>query len=392
MTTVAFIGDSHFSETSRFRECIALHDFIARDLAARGVDLVVHCGDVFDAKSTPEERRAVADWLRAVAETAPVVLVRGNHDHLGDLALLGRLRTRHPVIVEEACGVHVVAGVAVAAVAWPRKAELLAGAAASIEDGAARAGDALRAVLRGLGDELAVHGGPRVLAAHAMVRGSLTSTGQPLVGCDMEIGLDDLALARAHIVALGHVHLPQDLGTTPEGAPIVYTGSPRRTAFGELEEKSYVVAEFEHWDGPVAYPTADLWACTSWDRVAVPATPMLLLEAEHGADGWVTAPWASPDFVAANAEIRIRVMVDADRRDAARKDAEKVRATLLAAGASSIKIEEVVRATTRARAPEIARASTVAEKLGALWRGRGDVPDETRRARLLARLAELEGS
>lgn len=383
-TTVAFIGDSHFSETSRFRECIALHDFIARDLAARGVDLVVHCGDVFDAKSTPEERRAVADWLRAVAETAPVVLVRGNHDHLGDLALLGRLRTRHPVTVEEACGVHVVAGVAVAAVAWPRKAELLAGASASIEDGAARAGDALRSVLRGLGGALAAHDGPRVLAAHAMVRGSLTSTGQPLVGCDMEIGLDDLALARAHIVALGHIHLPQDFGTTPEGAPIVYTGSPRRTAFGELEEKSYVVAEFEE--------RVACWACARWDRVAVPATPMLLLEAEHGADGWVTAPWASRDFVAANAEIRIRVMVDADRRDVARKDAEKVRARLLAEGASSIKIEEVVRATTRARAPEIARASTVAEKLGALWRARGDVPEETRRARLLARLAELEGS
>ncbi len=45
--------------------------------------------------------------------------MKGNHDRYRDLNLLRRLRTTHPVIVEEAAGIHVIAGVAFSAVAWP---------------------------------------------------------------------------------------------------------------------------------------------------------------------------------------------------------------------------------------------------------------------------------
>lgn len=168
MLRVAVIADSHFDEGSRFEECVRLHEWIARDVASRGVDVIVHAGDIFERKSTPAERRAVAEWLGCCADIAPVLIVRGNHDAVGDLAIFARLRTKHPVIVEEACGVHVLenracpgcgrlqriegegeagqggvrrcvddgagAGcgrewrrraVAVGAFAWPRKAELL---------------------------------------------------------------------------------------------------------------------------------------------------------------------------------------------------------------------------------------------------------------------------
>ena len=38
------------------------------------------------------------------------------------------------------------------------------------------------------------------------------------------------------------------------------------------------------------------------------------------------------------------------------------------------KIEEEVRATQRAKSPEVAKAVTLAEKLGAFWTARADVP------------------
>lgn len=375
MSFVAVIADSHFCEDSRFQECIDLHDWIIRDLAKRNVDLIIHTGDVFDRKSTPAERIAVANFLRGVAEIAPVLIVRGNHDALGDLAIYRSLRTRHAITVEEAAGVHVIRGIAVAAVAWPRKANLLASASGGHEETEQAAGDAMRNVLRGLGTQLEEHDGPRVLAMHAMVRGSVTSVGQPLVGCDLELGLDDLALAGAQIVALGHIHKSQSW--EHGDLPIVYPGSPRRTSFGEVEEKGYVLIE------------ADGDGTALWEPIVVPATPMLLGEDEWDGERWLVGWHGLTDTVSA-AEIRLRYSVAGDHRDSAKRAVAEVREDLLRRGASMVKVEERVVATVRARVPEITQAKTLDEKLRALWASRRDVPEPPRADRLLTRTHELE--
>jgi exonuclease SbcD len=386
MQRVAVIADSHFDEHSRFEECIALHDWIVADAKKRRVDLFIHTGDVFERKSTPRERIAVANWLRSLAEVAPIVIVRGNHDVLGDLAIYRALRTRFPVTVEEAAGVHVVRGIAVAAVAWPRKAHLLASSDGGRDETEQVAADAMRNLLRGLGAQLATHDGPRILAMHAMVRGSITSVGQPLVGCDLELGLDDLALANAQIAALGHIHCGQDW--MHGEMPIVYPGSPRRTAFGEIEEKGYVVIDIDNEGTAV------------WERVIVPATPMILLGARwwptsdppaFGFDGESSPTELARGGAVERAEIRFRYEVSSDHRDAAKRAAAEVRDGLIAAGAAAVKVEEVVTATVRARAPEVAEAKTLDEKLHALWRARRDVPEPPRTERLLTKVHELEG-
>ncbi len=374
---VAIIADSHFDATSRFDECVRLHDWIADDIAARDVDLVLHAGDVYERQSTPRERAAVADWVQRVTALAPMVIVRGNHDAVGDLALLERLETREVLHVVEDARVIPVGGALVACLAWPRKAELAAAGA--------DAGDALRAVLRGLGAELAEHPGPRILLAHAMVTGSVTSTGQPLVGHDLELGLADLGLARADLYALGHIHRGQSW--TWDGAPVVYPGSPRRTAFGETEAKGYVVATF------------DGHRCTT-EFVEVPATPMVHLETEWapehvGLPGDVVVPAGFCDDLdepTRGAEVRLRYHVAPDRRDAARAAAEQWRARALADGAVSVKVEEVVEAEVRARAPEVAAAPTLDEKLAALWAARGIQLDDVRRARVLEHLHSIEAA
>ena len=53
---VAILADSHFDEHSRFAECVRVHDWIADDIAARDVDLVLHAGDLYYRKSSPPER------------------------------------------------------------------------------------------------------------------------------------------------------------------------------------------------------------------------------------------------------------------------------------------------------------------------------------------------
>lgn len=415
MTLIACVSDSHFDHASRFEECVRLHDWIAADLERRHPDLICHAGDVFERKSTPEERLAVARWLRRLADIAPVLIVRGNHDVLGDLPIFARLRGRHPVHVEEAASVHVINGIAVAALAWPRKSEILAHVAGQAGD--ELAAEALRAVLRGLGDQLAQHEGPRLLLAHAMVRASRTSTGQPLVGCDFELGLEDLALARADAYLLGHIHLGQDWlvqhrnagslacdgGTNADGAPVIYPGSPRRTAYGETELKGYVHLGIDpdQCGCPLAFKRGACGSCenrgrVTWDRAYTPATPMFLLDYEWTADGMFCHDGAQlheadlPPLE--SAEVRFRYRVASDQRDAARAAAAEIKAEWLALGAADVKVEEEVIAVNRARLPEVARMRTLADKLCALWRHRGNEPEPERRERLLAKAESLKGA
>lgn len=371
MLRIAVVADSHFDLHSRFEECIRLHNWIAQDAARRGVQATIHTGDVYERKSNPLEREAAAAWFQLMAALGPVAIIRGNHDAVDDLPLLERLDARHPITVVEGARVVELAGAVVACMGWPQRGRLAALLPdRSREEVEAAGKDALVAVLRGLGDQLRAHEGkPRLFAAHVMVRGSVTSTGQPLVGCDFELGLEDLALVGADAYLLGHIHKGQAWDI--EGAPVVYPGSPRRTAFGELEPKGYVVLECDQHGVRTEF-------------VEAPATRMVQLEGTwrgrleldevHNPDG---------------AEVRLRYHVASDEREAARAEVEEYAAELLVVGALSVKVEEVVIAETRSRAPEVARAVSLADKVQALWTLKQFDPGE-RRAGLLAKLGAVE--
>lgn len=353
---VAIVADSHWDEHKRFDECVRLHRWIREDAERRGVTCTLHAGDVFERKSTPRERRAAFAWFQDMADLGEVVLVRGNHDALEDLPLLSRLDSAHPIIVVEDATVVEVQGALIACLAWPRKAAILAAGGHDSHDGSeAAAADALRNVLRGLGDELAAHDGPTMLLAHAMVRDSVTSTGQPLVGCDFEIGLEDLALVRAAAYFLGHVHKGQHwlIG----GAPCWYPGSPRRTAFGEVEAKGYLVATF---DGA---------KLVSVEFIEAPATPMYLVEDEWGDEGWLVGCHGMPESVA-GAEMRFRYRVRRDLRHAAAAAANELADRWRAEGAVLVKLDPIVALERRTRADVIPVHAPLADKAQAFWRAK----------------------
>jgi DNA repair exonuclease SbcCD nuclease subunit len=368
MTRVLFSGDHHFDESSRFDECKRIHAWMVDVARENHVDLFLSGGDIYEHLSSIREREAVADWLTAMAEVCPVVAVKGNHDRTADARLMSRLESRHPIIVEEAASVHTVAGVAVAAVAWPNKASLAAathGMAGEQLDAVAR--EAYRAILMGLRPELAAHDGPKVLVGHWMVDGSKTSHGQPLIGGELNIGLADLVLPGADIVLCSHIHMPQEW--QHDGTDVVMAGSPRRTAYGELETKSVVLVEWGNGQ-------------MSWRRIPTPCTPMILIDAAFDD----TLAWTEQDVT--GAEVRLRINVPADQREAARHAANELREELLRRGAVMVKVEEQVDASVRARAPEVATATTLEDKLRAYWKAKGiDLGD--REPRVLGRLGEV---
>lgn len=390
MIRVAIVSDSHWDTSSRWEECLRIHDWIAGDIMKRDAHLLLHAGDVFERKSNPQERLAVVDWLQKVSGHCPVVMVKGNHDAVGDIEIFNRIAhdpTGYPIEAIETAAVHIVSTregpVNVACVAWPRKAQLLAQLGeVSPEVAEQSAGDALRNLLRGLGTRMQNLEGPKILLMHAMVRGSKVSTGQPLVGCDMEIGIDDLGLVNADFYALGHIHMPQEWEWN--GAPIAYPGSPRRTSYGETEEKGYILTEFQQ-DGT-------RWECR-WKRVPTPCAEMFLVEGTYNPENEILFDFKTeiPERAMHDgAEIRFRYYVQTDQRDAAKVAAIKHQQAGLRNGAVDFKIEEVVIPQTRARTPDIATAQTLGDKLNVLWKSRNVVPEPPRAERLLTKLNDIE--
>lgn len=383
------LGDSHFGVRARAQQCAAAHETIAEIVRDRRPDLVVHSGDVFDALSRPDDRKLVADWITRVAETCPVVIAKGGgvHDRVDDAAIMSRLRTKHPVIVEQRAGVHDIAGVRVAALAWPETAWLAAATETSGGTLDELAREQIRHLLRGLGAQLEGHA-PSLFLSHLLVDGSRVSNGQELVGLALNVGLSDLALARADAYVLGHVHLAQRWDV--DGAPAFYTGSPFAKNWGETDQKSVVLLEW--------HAEAGRWGRFAIERISTGAPPLVHLEAAWDGSELVLAEppqdpdadtWTEPPGLT-GAEVRLRYSFPGDvREQAARAAAELADVLRDRRGAASVALEPIVEVVTRARAPEVAAARTLADQLVAYWRSVEFDPAE-RRSSLLAKLAELE--
>ncbi|MCZ6870535.1 MAG: metallophosphoesterase [Gammaproteobacteria bacterium] len=393
---IAITGDGHCDERSRFDEWKRIHDWMADDWRARGIRLVLNAGDLYERRSTPDERNAMAAWVRKVGQFAEQVIIRGNHDVMHDLLLLSQLDTEHEVRVlehpEVVCTRDASYGrVLVACMPWPRKAGVLAHAAQlglGSEGAELLAHEALQQILRGLGDQMDSEGDllPRILLSHAMVRAAVTSVGQPLVGCDMEVGLEDLRLARADIYALGHVHMPQLFAGKPgsgldgmhgRAGDVFYTGSPRRTAFGEIESKSYVLYDTE---------------TKTWERIETPCAPMILLTSEWNDRSF---DFSGDDFadlgpIEPRTEIRFRFTCASEQRGGAMHAAEQLKKEWLALGAASVVIEAQTLTTSTVKAPEVAEAHGLPDKLDAMWRLREEDVSSSRRGRLLDKLTTIE--
>lgn len=378
MTRILCLGDSHFGVRARAEQCHAVHDWFAELVHSDKPDLVLHSGDVFDALSRPDDRRIVADWLTRIAEVCPVVIAKGGgiHDRKDDAAIMARLRTKHPVIVQQQVGIHRVAGVTVAALGWPETAWLAAATNTGGVDLDNLVREALRNLLRGLGakrDE-----SPTVFLSHLLVDGSRVSEAQELVGAALNVGLADLALARADAYVLGHVHLPQLWCI--DGNPCFYTGSPFPKTWGETEQKSIALLLIEQ-TGPGQIGT-------DVERIPTPAAPLVHFETTWTDDGLAAIDKAD----ARGAECRLRYQFPADHRAAAERQAAEIRDDLLGQwGAESVKLEPVVTVETRTRLPEVAQARTLPDQLEAYWRSVGFDPGQ-RRAGMLAKLRELEDS
>src|SRR3990167_5962571 len=107
MTRLIHVGDVHLQHGHpRNADRLASLDQIVdegRQLDQLGAWLLP--GDLFHARSTVADRNDLAERLALMADVAPVVVVRGNHDQPGDLDIFSRLKARWPVSLATRPGV-----------------------------------------------------------------------------------------------------------------------------------------------------------------------------------------------------------------------------------------------------------------------------------------------
>ena len=85
---VLHLGDLQVHLTgARAAECRRVLDHIALNAGETNPDVIVIAGDIYDRRSSPEERLYLAEFLTHLAAAAPVYAINGNHDDIDDVRL-----------------------------------------------------------------------------------------------------------------------------------------------------------------------------------------------------------------------------------------------------------------------------------------------------------------
>ena len=232
------------------------------------VDLVLFAGDAFkDRNPSPTFQR---EWgkriMRLSRANIPTILLVGNHDMT---PAVGRAHALDAFETLEVPFIHVVdqprlllpaqldgLPLQMMALPWLSRSRLMA--ALNLSPSELREIDeAIDSRLRTILNEWFGQINPTlptIFTAHATVEGAKYGAERSvMLGNDLLLNISLLRDERLDYVALGHIHLAQDLnaGRHP---PIIYPGSIERVDFGEAkDEKFFVIAEVErgqtrvHW-------------------------------------------------------------------------------------------------------------------------------------------------
>ena len=100
--------------------------------------------------------------------------------------------------------------------------------------------EAMSQVFAGFGALASSFDCPHILTGHWNVRGAHVSSSQILTGRDIEVVKDQIEMARADLVCLGHIHFNQQIGNN-----IFFSGSIYRKDFGEMEDHGFYIHEVE---------------------------------------------------------------------------------------------------------------------------------------------------
>ena len=247
-------GDEHFELDETLPDIIKGGLHIIEKARQERPDLIVSSGDLLNSRQTHDSPalNAARGFVKALAEIAPVFILKGTTTHDGvSVALFQDLDTKHSVYVAETLemvglknGVFSLlteyqAGLDALIYAIPpaNKATIIANGGGMQESNTTVA-EMLRTVFNvwGAFSEMARKDGVMtVVSGHGTVTGAQASTGQKMVGRDIEFSLGDLMSIGTDVVCLSHIHKAQAW----KEERIFYSGSTAKLNVGEREDKGF---------------------------------------------------------------------------------------------------------------------------------------------------------
>lgn len=372
------IGDLHLTPGPRNEDRLKAFDFAIHDALSRHPTIAAWflLGDVNHARMTIEDRNALIPRVRQMGESAPVVVLKGNHDVEGDLDFLAHLHTSWPVYVITSPQVLVFKlghefsddfdeHMALFALPFPSKANIVAAGFDHADVGRV-ASESLDRIFMEAAAQLNDARKDNVLTGmigHLTVAGAVASSGQPQIGSQLEITEGHLSRLGDCFKVLGHIHCRQRVGSA------FYAGSVCRLDWGEVEKKGYleIIAGLKHPDvGWVEGGGSPHGYEVGFRDIPVP--PMFHVEGELSRDGFVWSVKRGPDGPKddppeswAGCDIRVRARYAASERDVLQGAKKKI--ADIFTGARIFQLEPIAVSDHVLRAPEVVHAHTLNDKL-----------------------------
>jgi len=207
-------------------------------------NLIVIAGDIYHRASDPGGRNPAAEHIQRLADIAPVLIVRGNHDAPGDLQILSRLQAKNKIWVHEEPSTLVFKEsadhiVAVHTMPWFTKSRWLATHPSESKEASDRSvGDlALQYIQTVILNTPGIDA--HILVGHLLINGARAQNHQPLIGQGVTLGQYDLPEAGLFAAILGHIHLKQEF-TSPR---FFYNGSIAALNYGETPDKYFSILD-----------------------------------------------------------------------------------------------------------------------------------------------------
>lgn len=389
---VAVIGDPHLAE-AEFPWLLPCWDAVVDRIAEARPDLVILTGDLFGGRDanhlmTIAERDQLTPRLRRLSDVAPLVIVKGNHDHPREFRWLASLSGRHRIRAFDEPGIHDVGTATIYALPYPDKGALLGGQTfASIDDEREAMIEALAARLRGLAEYVPTWrrenpGRPLIVVSHGTPSGT-TGDGTELYrpGGDVTMDPQIMKAVGADLWVNGHIHSPAQLW--PRGFDV---GSFYPGGFGEGGGERFwwlfdlvdnADERYPHDDSLYTYDLAGARALAAY---RFPTGAPRRFTHRFGWDG-TTLHGTNATHEAAGSHVRI--VVTADEAHEASIPWDRIEAAARSAGALSVtRTPNVHRALREVRAPALARATTDLDRLVAYVETTGATVDEAQRLRL----------
>lgn len=382
MKTLHF-ADIHCKDSNldEIKKCC---DRILKTAQEEKPDLIVNAGDTFDSQSIKldsEAARYMFLFHSQLTQVAPVLAVLGTPSHDGKAALALEYKNNdncriavsdrpEQFILYEGNLYHSGVGLsrkpdAVISM-LPAPTKQFFQTQAGIEQSDQEIGNAIGAILSGFGASAGRFDCPHILVGHFQVGGAYVSETQQLTGRDIEISKDQIDMALADVICLGHIHYPQQIENN-----IFYSGSISTLNWGEDHRHGFYIHETDKES----------------HFIETPSKKLIKIEIDTVKDAFEdidAVMYAYDQNTLKDAFVRVEIKVYQD--EASKIDKENIERFYLSANAEAVDIRLIRVPRENVRSTQLLKLLTLREKI----QERASLNNEIVRESVLVKADSLE--